>query len=115
MLFRSSIAGAYDTTKQIRMTGAIREFHFVNPHPFLVLDVDSPKPGAWKLEMDNRWELAGIGVSENTFQAGDRVTVSGSPGRAEAQTLYVRRLDRPRDGFWYEQVGTEPRIRGSKR
>jgi hypothetical protein len=37
--------------------------------------------------------------------------VAGSPARHEARSLYVRRIDRPSDGFWYEQVGATPRIR----
>lgn len=60
--------------------------------------------------MDNRFELAAIGVTADTFRAGDRIIVSGSPGRTQPLTLYIRKLDRPRDGFEYEQAGFNPRI-----
>jgi hypothetical protein len=63
------------------------------------------------MEMDNRRELSQIGFTETTLKPGDRVVVHGSPARREAQRLYIRQLDRPADGFGYEQIGTSPRIR----
>ena len=65
--------------------------------------------------MDNRFELAGIGVTAETLRPGDRIVVTGSVGREQATSLYVRRLDRPADGFRYEQVGSSPRVRLPKR
>jgi len=38
------------------------------------------------------------------------VVLNGSIGRNQPRTLYVWRLDRPADGFWYEQVGMSPKI-----
>ena len=61
--------------------------------------------------MDNRRELVEIGFTQQTLRPGDSIVVGGSPARHEARSLYVRRLDRPSDGFWYEQVGATPRIR----
>jgi thiamine monophosphate kinase len=60
--------------------------------------------------LDNRWELADVGITPTTFKAGERVVVTGSPGRSQASVLYVWRLERPVDGFLYEQVGTSPRV-----
>src|SRR5206468_10578481 len=34
-----SLAGMYDSSREIKMDGVVSEFHFVNPHPFLVVDV----------------------------------------------------------------------------
>lgn len=93
--------------------GTVAQFQLVNPHPFLFIDVKDAAGEAqrWRLEMDNRSELAAIGVTSNTFKPGDRVVVSGSLARTEAQRLYLLRLDRAADGFWYEQVGQSPKIR----
>ena len=111
-----SLSGVYDTNRQVTLDGIVREFHYVNPHPYITIEIhrDSRKQ-QWKLEMDNRFELEQIGVNAGTFRVGDRLVVSGNPGRDQAPTLYVRRLDRSSDGFWYEQVGTEPRIRSPKK
>jgi len=103
-----SIAGVYDSNRQVTIEGVISEFHFVNPHPFVVLDVNNDH---WKLEMDNLSELVEVGMTKYTLKPGDRVVVSGKPARSSPPlSLYVMKLDRPADGFRYEQVGTSPRV-----
>ena len=105
----------YDSSQNTTLEGTIAQFHFINPHPFVVVTVQ--RAGAseqWQMEMDNRRELAEIGFTETTLRPGDRVVVHGSPARREARKLYVRRLDRPADGFQYEQIGFSPRARFPK-
>jgi hypothetical protein len=110
-----SLTGSYDTSASITVEGTVRDFQFVNPHPYLFVEVTrAGKTQRWKMEMDNRSELTGIGMSSSTLKSGDKVTVSGSPGRDDQAILYIRRLDRPADGFWYEQVGSDPKM-GIKR
>ncbi|HEY8520947.1 MAG TPA: DUF6152 family protein [Gammaproteobacteria bacterium] len=104
-----SIAGVYDSARPVTVEGRVTAFRFVNPHPILVIDV----PGAagkesWQLEMDNRFELAQVGITGETFAPGDRVVATGSAHRTESRRLYLRRLDRPADGARYEQVGSRP-------
>jgi hypothetical protein len=107
-----SIAGAYDTNQQITIEGVVTQFQFVNPHPFLTMGVDNGgSTQQWRLEMDNRNELTQVGMTSETLRQGDRVVVTGSPSRGQAQSLYIRRLDRPADGFRYEQIGSSPRVR----
>ena len=106
-----SIAGVYDTSKQVKVDGVITEFHFVNPHPFVLFDVGAQH---WRAEMDNLGELVDAGMTRDTFKPGDKITISGSPGRNQPQSLYTRKLDRPSDGFQYEQFGSSPRIRQKK-
>ena len=107
-----SLSSVYDSSRQVTVEGIVAEFQLINPHPFLFINVndDAGTAQLWRLEMDNRSELVGIGVGANTFKPGDRVRVSGSLARAQGQQIYLLRLDRPADGFWYEQVGLSPRI-----
>ena len=106
-----SISAVYDSTRQQRIEGVVAEFQFVNPHPFVIVTVDAGGGGErWRLEMDNRFELADVGMTSATLKPGDRVVVTGSLGRTEPRTLYIRQLDRPADGFRYEQVGSRPRV-----
>jgi hypothetical protein len=106
-----SIAAVYDGSRQQRLEGVVAEFQFINPHPFVIVAVDaSGAQEPWRLEMDNRFELEGIGMTNETLRPGDRVVVTGSPGRTEPRRLYIRRLDRPADGFRYEQIGSRPRL-----
>lgn len=96
----------------MQLTGTVREFLFIHPHPFLVVEVqnEAGERQAWRAEMDNRSELQDIGVTADTFLPGDLVIVSGSPGRSQPNILYLRRLDRPADGLRYQQVGSTPSL-----
>ena len=106
-----SIAGMYDQGRRVTLDGTIAQYQFVNPHPFVLVDVTTNgTTQSWKVELDNRWELQNIGMTATTFNAGDRIVVSGSPGRDRTPLLYVWRLERPADGFLYEQIGTSPRV-----
>jgi len=107
-----SISGTFATSKVITVEGVIREFHFVNPHPFLVVEVLSENGTAesWRFEMDRMVDLSEAGLTKTTFKAGDRIVVTGNPAIAEKQSLFIRRLDRPLDGFRFEQLGASPRI-----
>lgn len=101
----------YELAREAMITVVVREFHFVNPHPYLLADgSSSAESRMWRLELDNRWELSEIGMGADTFARGDRLLVSGAPGRDGKATLYVRALERPEDGFKYEQRGSSPRI-----
>jgi len=106
-----SISGVYDGARQQRLEAVVAEFRFVNPHPFVIVTVQADgAEESWRLEMDNRFELADVGMTDSTLKPGDRVVVTGSLGRTEPRTMYIRQLDRPADGFRYEQVGSRPRV-----
>ena len=109
-----SISAVYDSARQVTVEGRVTAFQFVNPHPILVIEVAAEGRAAetWRLEMDNRAELLGVGIDAATFKPGDRVIASGSAGRGREgkQSLYLLRLDRPADGLRYEQVGNSPRV-----
>ena len=116
VLAHHSISGVYNTAQPVTVEGTIAEYQHVNPHPYMIVDVR--RSGAverWYFELDNRRELADIGITETTFKPGDRVVVIGSPARLEPRKLYVERLDRPADGFGFEQVRNSPRLRGRPR
>ncbi len=107
-----AIGRVYDGAQQIEIEGTVTEFRFTNPHPLLFVEVvtESGLRQSWRLEMDNRFELARIGMSSETFQPGDRVVARGSAGRTRPQSIYLRRLDRPADGLRYEQRGSMPHL-----
>jgi hypothetical protein len=112
-----AIAAVYDSSRQATIEGVVTRFQFINPHPLMTVDVtgDGGKMEQWRLEFDNRSELAAVGATKDTLRAGDRVIVTGSLSRTEPRSLYTLRLERPADGFLYEQVGSSPRIRTASR
>ena len=107
-----SVPAMYDTRREIRIAGAIVQVGFVNPHPFLIVDVrGSDGIERWTLEMDNRSELTEAGFTPTTLRPGDQVSIAGNPAWREARHMYIMRLDRPADGFAYQQVDNRPVIR----
>jgi len=105
-----SIAGMYDEGHPVTLDGSVLEFHFVNPHPFVLLKANDQ---TWKLELDNRWELIDAGMSATTLKPGDQLTVTGGPAYKQPSAMYVRRMQRV-DGFLYEQVGFSPKVSGPR-
>ena len=111
-----SIAGMYDAQQEVTIEGVVAELRFRNPHPFLIVRVgDAESKTEWMLEMDNHRELARIGMTSETFRPGDIVIVVVNPSRKVSGRAYVRRIERPADGFLYEQIGTTPRIHPQSR
>jgi hypothetical protein len=112
-----SISGMYDTRDDVRIQGVVTQFEFINPHAFITVDVAQTGGAAqrWRIELDDRGELSEIGMTAQTLQPGDRVVVVGSPAHREANRLYLDRLDRPADGYSFEQVGGRPRLRSPGR
>ena len=112
-----SISGMYDTRRNVRVEGVVTQFEFINPHAFLTLEVAETDRAAqrWRVELDDRGELSEIGMTAQTLQSGDRVIVLGSPAHREPNRLYLGRLDRPADGYSFEQVGGRPRLRSKGR
>jgi hypothetical protein len=109
-----AIAAIYDSSRQMTLEGVVAEFQFISPHPFMVIEVTdrSGRTETWRLEMDNRGELSAVGLRADTFKMGDRVVVRGGVARDQSRALYIRRLERRADGFWYEQVGSSPKVGG---
>jgi hypothetical protein len=107
-----SISAVYDDTQRVTIEGVVTQFQFVNPHPLVVIDVKDAAGNTqqWRLEMDTHRELADIGFTSETLKPGERLVIIGSRARRQAQSLYIRRLERPSDGFAYEQVGNSPRL-----
>jgi Family of unknown function (DUF6152) len=107
-----SISAVYDDTQSVTIEGIVTQFQFVNPHPLVVMDVKDSAGNTqqWRLEMDTHRELADIGFTSDSLKPGERLMITGSRARRQPQSLYIRRLERPSDGFAYEQVGNSPRL-----
>jgi hypothetical protein len=104
--------GIYDSDQTVKLTGTVREFLFIHPHPFLVVEIrnEAGVIQTWRAEMDNRFELEEIGMTARTFRPGDQVIVSGSPGRSQRFIMYLWQLERPADRLRYRQIGSTPSL-----
>ena len=76
----------FDFSKQLTLTGTVREFQWTNPHSYIQLVV-APSDGAgaaqeWSLEMGANVYLYERGWRPSTVKAGDTITVTVVPLRS---------------------------------
>jgi len=79
-------AAMFDGSKEITLTGTVKEFQWMSPHCWIQLLVpDAANANApaveWGIEMDNPVGLSRHGWKPRSLQAGDRVTVIAHPLR----------------------------------
>jgi hypothetical protein len=70
----------FDQTKEMDLTGVVKEFQWTNPHSWIQLE--APKDGkniVWSIEGSSPNGLRRQGWSPNTFKPGDKVTVTINP------------------------------------
>jgi hypothetical protein len=75
----------FDATKEITLTGTVKEFQWMSPHCWIQLLVASEQPGAapveWGIEMDNPLGLSRNGWKPGSLKPGDQVVVVANPLR----------------------------------
>ncbi len=79
-------AAMFDPSKEITLTGTVKEFQWMSPHCWIQLLVpDAANANApaveWGIEMDNPVGLSRHGWKPRSLQPGDRVTVIARPLR----------------------------------
>lgn len=74
----------YESTLQIKLSGVVTEFKWVNPHVYIEIDAADEKTGEkrhWLVEGASTSILNRAGWKFNMIKPGDRVTVIVSPLR----------------------------------
>ena len=104
-----SFASTYDESKKITVEGKLVQFLFRNPHSFVHVmapDEDGTMQ-RWAIEWGGAGQLGGQGVTRETLKPGDKVVISGNPGRNPADhRVRMLTLRRPSDGFgWGTREG----------
>jgi len=69
----------FDTTKAVRVKGAIVEFHRINPHSFILLDQqgENGQTRRWAIEGPSSLQLDRRGFAKDGLKPGDVVEVCG--------------------------------------
>ena len=96
-----SFSATYLEDREITIEGELVAFMFRKPHSFVHLTAPDAQgePQRWSIEWAAAAALADQ-VGRNTLKPGDRVVVSGNPGRnPEDFRLRMRRISRPADGW----------------
>jgi hypothetical protein len=71
----------FDQSKVVYVSGAVKEFEFVNPHAWLHVAVtnDKGETATWSFEGGSPSQLVKLGWSKNEFKSGDKVEVGFRP------------------------------------
>jgi len=97
-----SFAATYDSSREATIEGEVAQFLFRNPHSMVqVLAPDEDgEMRRWAIEWAGVNVLTGEGISRATLRIGDRVVVTGNPGRVAADyRMRMLSIRRPIDGW----------------
>ena len=73
----------FDMSKQVSVSGTVKEFQYTNPHSWVIVMATSPdgKQTEWGSESEVPSTLLRAGIKHSSLNAGDKVTVVGFPMR----------------------------------
>jgi hypothetical protein len=88
-LFAHHSSAAFDLEHQVSLKGTINNIEWTNPHVFIYLDVkaDDGSVEPWRIEANSPNMLFRAGWKKEMINAGDLVTVSGSPAKNKTKVL----------------------------
>lgn len=91
-------ASMFDASKEVSISGAVKEFQFTNPHAWLIVTVSDSdgEQTNWSVELGAPTLIQGMGIKKSTFSPGDSVTVVLHPlkdGRAAGEFISVTMSD----------------------
>ena len=104
-----SFGAAYLEDQTVTIEGQLVQLLFRNPHSFIHVMVRQ-KDGTiarYAVEWSGAHQLGDQGVDRQTLKIGDRLIISGNPGRnRNDHLLRMLTLQRPKDGFgWGRRNG----------
>lgn len=84
-----SVPVNFDQSREITVVGVIKEIKWVNPHSHWRVDVqgDDGQPVEWLIEFGAVNTMKRAGFPMERFKFGDRVAVTGNPGRRDRAVL----------------------------
>ena len=97
-----SFPATYIVDQQVTVKGTVVQFLFRNPHSFIhVMAPD--KDGnmqRWAIEWGAGGALGSDNITHETLKPGDKVIVTGNPGRNPADhRIRLHSIERPSDGW----------------
>jgi Family of unknown function (DUF6152) len=86
--------GAYDAAHPMTMTGTVKEFLFIQPHPLITLEVkdDQGAVTEWSVEMTAPNHLVHYGWNGKKLKPGDQITIVGLPSKNGLKVLNLRKI-----------------------
>jgi len=97
-----SFGATYSENKQLSIEGELLQFVYRNPHALLqVMAPDANRQmQRWTVEWEAMGQLGHQGVTSMTLKPGDRVVITGNPGKNTTDHwLRAQTIVRPKDGW----------------
>jgi hypothetical protein len=97
-----SFARYYFEDRSITFEGELVRFDYQNPHAWVYFDATDEQgiTRQYGAEWANPNRLTRDNITRDTLKVGDRIVVSGSPGRKpEEYKMHLKRIHRPADGW----------------
>ena len=108
-----SFGADYLEDQNVSIEGEVIAFEFKFPHAWLHLLVADANgtPQKYSVEWSNPARLKQAGFSPESFKPGDRLIITGSPGRDPAQRrVHLRTIQRPSDGWKWPKSGRDDEL-----
>ena len=85
---------AYDAGHPLTVTGTVKEFQFIQPHPLITLVVkdDQGAVTEWSVEMTAPNHLVHYGWNGKKLKPGDQITITGLPSKNGLKVLNLRKI-----------------------
>lgn len=85
---------AYDAGHPLTLTGTVKEFQFIQPHPLITLEAkdDQGVVNEWSVEMTAPNHLVHFGWNGKKLKPGDQITVTGLPSKNGLKVLNLRKI-----------------------
>jgi hypothetical protein len=95
-------AAAFDTQKEVKVTGSVTQYRFANPHIYLTIQVkkDDGSTQSMEVEAGAASVLNGLGFTKNSVAVGEVVTIVGNPARSNPNALLLGRELYKKDGTY---------------
>ena len=106
-----SFAVDYFEQRSVTVAGELVEFEYRSPHAWVQILVRDQNGEMQKFsaEWASAPRLQRYGITAETLKPGDRVIVTGAPGRNAADhRLHLKTIERPADGWAWRGGGPRP-------
>lgn len=92
-------AAMFDQAKTVTLTGAVKEFKWVNPHASIeLITMEGGAQKVWAIECSTPNILVRKGWSIHSLKAGDMITVTAHPMRDGGAAALVMNVTTPTGG-----------------
>src|SRR5207247_6216848 len=95
-----SFAATEDSTREVKLQGAVTRIDWVNPHAFFFINVRDAAGTItnWPVEFGNPIDLEKDGWKRSSLRVGDVVAVEGNPARGDARQAFAKSVVLTRTG-----------------